>query len=308
MKNAILAALFGLSLAGCAADGTGGACGLALAGDVPVRVEGRRPVVEMKLNGKLAGMLIDTGAQRSMLRDSTAKNLSIAMIDGGAYQMLGLTGPTTGKVGVLKGATIGSFTLPELRLPVSPNAELLGLGQNGGLIGMDVLGEYEVDLDLPGKRMRLYSGTSCTGEALPLGSAVTNIRGQWTHQVSYERYDERPYIRATADGHEVTALLDSGAQSNIIYADMAAGLGVTSTSLSNAGRVSIGGIGNGRINGSRLTLAELRIGNDVLKDLNIVVLDRAYPNDTAMLIGGDYISTHRIWLAPKRRAIFVATN
>jgi predicted aspartyl protease len=297
-----------LALANCAGGNFGGACGLHLAGEAPLGLSSNIPLVEMAVGDARVALMVDTGSMRTVIRPAAVKRLGLAMVEGGAHQLLGTNGPTVAQVAVLNGALVGGATLEEIKVPVPPDSDVAFLGSVGGVLGMDVLGKYEVDLDLPARRMRLYTGSPCDGETLPLGASVQNIRGQWTHQIAYNNLDPRVFVRGTFDGHEVAALLDSGAQRSALYADLAASLGVTATMLAQDSTIQISGAGTTKVRASRHTVRELRFGDAVLANWEVWVMPRADTNDAAMVLGADYLATHRIWLAPKRRGVFVTAT
>lgn len=306
MRGLIILALACLALAGCAQGGPGGACGLTLAGDVPVTLRQSRPLVDVAAGGAHVWFLLDTGATTTLVRQVAVDKLTLPITEGGGYGISGLGGQAAGRVAILNGASVGGMKLPDLKLPVPPDNEAGVQGDIAGVLGMDVMGHYEMDLDLPAARVRFYNGTPCDGEVAALGPGAANIRAGWERQQQLNHLDPRVYVSGTLDGHKLMGLLDTGAQRSALYDDMALELGITRESTAKDPTVLITGIGATRVRAPRHHIAELRFGGAVLRNWEVWVVPRAYPNDSAMILGMDYLATHRMWLAPQRRVALVA--
>lgn len=303
--RAVLLALC-LATAGCAQGGMGGACGLTQAGEVPVSLRAGRPFVDITAGGAQASFLVDTGAVVTLVQHSAVARFHLAMIEGGATQLQGLNGPAVTQVAVLTGARLGGLALDTMKVPVPSDAQATIASDLGGIIGMDVLGRYEMDFDMPAGRIRFYAGSPCDGEALPFAGPLIDIRGAWAPQPSLNDRDPRMYVQGTLNGRGVVAMLDSGSQRSVLYADMAAGLGITAEMLARDPAVTLLGIGETRIRAPSHRIDEARFGAASMRALEVLVVPRAYTNDSAMILGMDYLAHNRVWIAPRRRAAYVA--
>lgn len=309
MRNVLALALLAL-LSACAKQGAGGgACGLTKVADVPLEFRNNRALASISNANGRALMLVDTGAVITLLRQTAVDRLKLALVEGGSSQYFGVGGTTTTKVARLSGVMLGGLTLSERKVPVAPDAEAGVAGEIDGTIGMDVLGAYETDLDVPGRHLRLYSGTPCSDADTPIGAGAMNIRGTWAIQPSLNRRDPRLYVRATLNGHAVTGLLDSGAQRSSLYADSAMELGLTPAMLAKDPSTMVHGVGAQTLRVPRHRIEELRIGPTLLRDWEVWVLSRIYRGEvedhSAMIIGMDFLQNHRVWLAYDREAVLL---
>jgi predicted aspartyl protease len=264
------------------------------------------PLVEVAVGDARGRFLLDTGAGISLVRQTAVDKFRLRMIDGGAHGLIGSGGEAVTKAAVLKDASIGGLKIPELNLPVPADTAFALPSDVLGIVGMDFLGKFDVDFDAPAKRMRLYTGSPCSGEALPIGSNLPNIRGLWVRQLTANDLDRRMYIRGSLNGQDIVALLDTGAQRSVLYADMASQLGVTAAMLAADPTLPIRGVGAGSNQARRHKVAELHFGNGTLRDLEIWVLPRAYTNDASMTVGWDWISQNRIWFSTRRHVAYAA--
>ena len=312
MRNLLLLALL-TALTACAegqAGLNGGTCGLKLAGDVPIEFRNNQALVTMSTPGGHALMLVDTGAGISELRQTAVDQLHLAVVAGGALQFFGTGGASTAKVAVVNGASLGTMSLPSLKIPVPPDAEAGISGPIGGVLGMDLMGRYEVDLDIPGRRLRFYAGAPCAGEVTPMGPAAVDIRGTWTAQPSLNHQDPRMFVRVTLQGRETSALLDTGSQHSILYGDAAPLFGITPGMLAQDPAIMVRGVGASLVRAPRHVLPNLQIGPTSVQSLEAWVMPRPYKgevNDTsAMIVGMDYLQNHRVWIAFQRDTVLVA--
>ena len=91
-----------------------------------------------------------------------------------------------------------------------------------GLLGMSVLGAFDVDLDVPGQQLRLYSATgNCGKPAVALDEPIyaAHLQEGFHTQV-------RPLLPVVINGQRFTALLDTGSPRTFLFAGTAARLGL----------------------------------------------------------------------------------
>ena len=87
------AAAIGLAMASSTAAQTQ-KCKLALVAEWPLRAEQYRPVVDGEINGRKIGILLDTGAQMSLVRRSATTKLGLTRYEVEGYRAFGVGGET----------------------------------------------------------------------------------------------------------------------------------------------------------------------------------------------------------------------
>jgi predicted aspartyl protease len=87
-----------------------------------------------------------------------------------------------------------------------------------------MLSDYDVEFDLPSRRVRLWKAAGCSAEDLPWTGPRTTVPVTVTG-------GERILMPVVVNGTPVEALLDSGASVSLLQADAARRLGVTAAIL-----------------------------------------------------------------------------
>ncbi len=281
-----------LLLAGCAGP-PAGPCGKHLAADLPALLDRNRLEAEIGVNGTPTRLVIDTGAERSVLGAQTVSHLLLARSKRSATTLTGLTGAGAAVSADDAYATLelGGGARYSGRVAV---ADLPGVG---GLVGADVLSAYDVELDVPASRVRLWKPGACRADDLP-----------WTGPRYAVGVDvsggDRLLLPVRLDGAPITAELDSGASSSLLSEDGARRAGVDRAAL-EADPVAAGrGVGQGVL-GERLhRFAELEVGPERIAGPRILTAPLQL-RGADMLLGLDWLRSRRVWVSYGGGALFV---
>ena len=99
-------------------------------------------------------------------------------------------------------------------------------------------------------------------------------------------------------------MLDSGAQTSFMSAAEALSVGVTADMLASDRK----GIGNGVVAGGSTIHAHrfqsLKVGVETITNPTLIVFERVDAG-SAMVLGGDYLRTHRLWISYASRKLFL---
>lgn len=308
MYARILAGLALLTLAACGE--VGGACGLRLAADVPVRVDTARPLVTLDINGRQGLFLLDSGATTTAMTRRAVARLGVEAVQGGAYSVGGVGGISNAGSAMLRGARLGNITLPDETVTMMPDTSIAGIGGRDGVLGIKHLARYEWDLDLPRSRLRLYDGRPCAGETLPTDPGMVDIRRSWTSRPGFDQVDPRSHVAVTLDGRQTVALLDTGAQASLVFRHSALTMGITAEELARDPTATSRGFGPVPITVARHRFATMQVGGRGFTDQVISVGEFGDSNtatfyEVGMLLGMDYLAKHRVWIAHSRRVVLV---
>jgi predicted aspartyl protease len=299
MPRALPALLLAASIAACAAapparvaDG----CVMKRVAALPLHDARNFMLAPVRLNGRAALFVVDTGAEASTLTPQAAQALHLPSDPDHNNVLLGISGPVrTHNVRVHR-MEIGdvirtdqSFGLGEM--PAFPGQRLPVVG----LLGTDVLAQYELELDLPDGRMSLYAPHGCAGFT-PWPDAVV---------VPFARTRTGlAFVDAVVDGSTVRALLDTGARTTLLARETAASLGVSAAALADdPPRVGIG-IGMGNVDFRQHRFAELGLPGAMERDMPANVAEMRLPG-VAMLLGADYLGPRRIWISYATGRLFL---
>lgn len=215
---------------------------------IPMDLANGRCVVSVLLDGQPARMLLDTGAERSVVTPITAKRL-------GLQRDLWVDTTLRGAGGLLEthpnadvgSAIIGGTTLFQRpsSLGLSLSVANLDLGDADGLLGGDVLRHYTLDLDFPRAQLMLRPAK----QSVPRTGVV---------QLSILRGDLL-LGPVRLNGHSLLALVDTGASVSLINARGLYKLGLTPRQLDQDQALSTASL-DGKLMGRAHCFTELCVG------------------------------------------------
>jgi predicted aspartyl protease len=293
-----------LGLAGCANDQgvrqAGGDCRLIPVAQLPVESPGNMVFTEAEIDGKSVKLLVDTGAERTLLTETTVERLHLARDLQHATRTYGIGSPTaTWDAKLPDGIVLGGMRLPVDRVTVGRFgiSEVAG-HQVDGLLGADVLLGFDIDLDLPAQEMTLYRARrECPDAAPPWNQAYVDVAG-----VSIRK--DRLMLPFELNGVAGIAVLDTGAQMSSISREMAARVGLLDSDLADDRTVMAHGAAPDQVPVRIHRFSEFRIGpTETLAPMLPVVPMVSGMGDA--LVGGDFLRDRRVWLSFSTRRVFV---
>lgn len=284
-----------LWLAACAEPVTD--CALVRITEMPLRHDNRLLTVDVGIDGQWVTMLVDTGAERSMLTEEAVQRLKLPRDPRFITRTGGVGGMTQSADARLDSLVLGGIAFPVTRMAVNR----LGPGiPYEGLLGADILLAFDLDIDVPGGRLSLYRVRRCPVADPPWPDRPVPISG-----VTVQR--DRMMVPIHVDGTPGTALLDTGAQSSAIGASMAARLGLTAQVLAASPALTIRGVGPGTMQARLHRFRDVRLGPVVGTHIVLPVL----PTDLGFgdaLIGQDFLSGRRVWVSFPTRRLFISQH
>jgi clan AA aspartic protease (TIGR02281 family) len=288
-----------ISAAGYAADGVG-VCGTIRLGETTVATLQNSPIVTLFANGAAVTLLLDTGAQTTVLTPAAAQRIGAQRprIEF-ERQMRGIAGSLqTGEV-ELRSFSIGGVAIPWRRVRVGQ----LGVANAfevpiDGVLGVDTLSSFDIDLDLPGYRMVLYQRQTCAGAAPAWAEPYDKIAAS-------RSLDDHLFFRVQLDGRSVAAFIDTGAQLTVLSTQAAAALGLTGAVLARDRAILVHGAAAEELNAHVHRFARLGIGTEVIRNLDIAVTDLRL-GDADLVLGVDFLKSRRMWMSYGSQRIFLS--
>lgn len=269
---------------------------------VPLIVVGARLLVAVAVNDRPATFQLDTGATRSLVTPDATRRLGLVRDRWVGATVRGIGGIERQSVADPSSLAVGGIPLRhrnaigDRTLTVAP----LGLASAGGrtvdgLLGRDFLSSFDVVLDVSARRMTLWAVSGCAGRFLPWHVAYDAI-------TALPAYGDALVLPVQANGTTLRALPDTGASRTLIAAPGLArlGLGVGTP----AGQAS--GVGRRTRAVWTLRLSSLRVGNETMRDKEVLGGEfRVFPI-VDMVLGADWFATRRVWLSYATGQVFVA--
>ena len=279
-------------LSGCAQERN---CALVPITEVPLYEHNNLLMVPAAVDGKPVTLLVDTGAERTILTEDAARRLQLPP-DGHQTRSVGIGGFSANLDVQVPGIVLGHTRFPLDRLAVGRfNIDGPGIHVDG-LLGADILLAFELDLDIPNHRLMLYRLRQCPG-ARPPWPAV-QIDGVGARR-------DRMLLPIALNGVGGMAVLDTGAQSTAISQDLAERAGVTPQALAADPRVMVHGAAPQPIALPVHQFQALRIGPETIDKPRIAVVPQVGGLGDG-LIGADFVHGRRIWLSLATRELFIA--
>ena len=139
--------------------GAVGPCRLQPVADLSATLTQNGIEVTAQVNRVNTQLVLDTGAELTLLTAASVKSLLLARSQFTVSQLIGVGGAVS-NADVYADLQLGTADF-QRRFVV---ADLPGMS---GLIGGDVLRHYDVEIDLAGRHVRLWKASSCSASDLP---------------------------------------------------------------------------------------------------------------------------------------------
>ena len=303
------AAPFGLALALLSpAAGAAAAepCKLSRVAELPVTMEGTRPLVHAAINGQDAIFIADSGAFFSILTPAAAHQFNLPLEPANHnFAVRGVGGDAQTWI-----TTVPRFTIFKMDLPRVPFLVLgndLGHGAIG-VLGQNVLGLGDVEYDLANGVINIMrTHGDCRKASLAYWA---NARGQPYSEIDIDfARAENPHTRGEAyvNGNKIRVMFDTGAYASILTLDAAKHAGVTPDSPGvTAGGMSAG-VGRRTVRTWIAPFASFKIGDEEIRNTHLRIGDETLPG-TDMLIGPDFFLSHHILVATSQSKLYFTYN
>jgi predicted aspartyl protease len=290
----VLSLLLILLLSACAMSATEG-CALEPAGVLPVRLIGNVPVTVVGINGRPSALILDIGSDITLLGRAAARRLGVRFDEREGVQLSGAGGRTRASPAVLASVQFGDAVISNV-------GAVVGRGLRppfDGVLGIDVLTAFDLDLDAPNGKVTLYRARppACAGAPPPWTEPQVRLR---TEQEGAGYL----FVPAVLNGQPLRALLDTGASNTTVGLPAAAAAGITPAELLRGPASVTQSLDSAGIVVRPRRFRELRVGEDVIPDPVLNVADLP-PLAGDMIIGGDYLAARRVWIAIASGTVFV---
>lgn len=248
-----------------------------------------RMALRVTINGRRGAVFVlDTGAGRTVIADDLARAWNLPVRP--PVLVHGLTAAEVAPTVHIARLSVGGRRIPDLQAPVFPRSVLAA----DGLIGLDVLGRFRLDLNVSARRVQMT----------PSGPDVVAV-GSAGHTATRLPTQERParhgrfgvlILPGVAEGRSIDVFVDTGAQYSIGNLALLRSVGGDPASLE---RVTVYGVTGQIMAAASGRLRDLRLGTQRLGPTPLLFADlHAFRvlgliERPALLIGADLLYRFR---------------
>lgn len=281
--------------------------------------------VAATIDGNPMTMLIDIGRMATQLWETPANKLHLANQRGAFFDYSGRFSERTARIESFK---LGSIEGGGFHVVVAPDPDT-GHAPFDGIIGNDILYQYDVDMDFAHQKLNFFTPEQCEGAGVYWSpSTISSVPIVAYSGLEYADRSPIPrlgttYVLVTLDGKPITALLDTRADKTSLNPDVADKLFGLNPNSMPPGSVDDGGtlIKAGMHTFSRLDLGGLAAGNvqiaiplDVLSQstkifhISKILQDRFYTHELMpdMVIGMDILRHSHLYVSFKNDRVYVS--
>ncbi|MFI4933789.1 MAG: retropepsin-like aspartic protease [Caulobacterales bacterium] len=292
-------------------------CKLLRAAEFHVDLSRGVPVIEGQVNGESAQILIDSGADTSMVVRSEAirRGLDMRRVIGVQIHVVG--GSSEVLETNIKSLKIDNFSTSNLPLLVTGPRD--GMEGVAIILGDDFLSQYDVEFDLANSTIRLFEPQGCSAEQL----VYWGKNYAQATLLPWQRDSPVTQANVILNGKPVLGEIDSGATGSVVDAATAAAVGVNRPPTS--ARTMIGGFGPRRREAWTATFDSFAFGDEKIANARLAVADLVTDFETdsdsatsivparlyrtaSMLIGADFLKAHRVYVGNKEHVIVFSYN
>ena len=268
-------------------------CTVVPAASLPLQAASGHVYTDVMLNGQPVQMIVDTGANITVVSRAAADRLHLSAIPAG--HAMGIGGSVQASLFLTDSFQIGRLRGKRFPLLVSDIAFPLGKQTADGLLGVDFLSSYDLDFNLPARRLDLFSVSGQCGAEVPF------LDGPISHAPllpSGHRLDFRPRVAVTMNGRRMIAMIDTGAPHTVMFRD-AAELAGLSMDMAGAQHVAAArGIGRHSVEAVLVTAPLVGLGALTIRNMPVEIIDQyAGADDADMIIGMDFVARIHVWFS-----------
>ncbi|HEY4077146.1 MAG TPA: pepsin/retropepsin-like aspartic protease family protein [Rhizomicrobium sp.] len=285
--------------------------------------DGMTMLVPVTINTVDKLMILDTGASASSVTRALAQELNISVHPNvrsvGLYD---INGNVSYDFATIANFKFGQQEVRDTKFRIWPNPDLGKVDPRlAGILSLDRLLQYDIDVDFANGVLKLFSPEHCEGNVLYWKAAAVSVGG-------FDTRGDHINVQVSLDGQKMNAIIDSGAVSSILSADIARrlfGLTATSPGMKQSGIA----MGNPLYPVYRHQFSKLEFDGVLISNPDIAIWpnvisrsadrtqqsteNRAIPRNTLsgvnqLIIGMDILRKLHLYIASQERHIYVSAS
>jgi predicted aspartyl protease len=249
--------------------------------------------VQASINGNVVNMLLDTGAQATLVTPGTAARLGLPRDRRRTTNLIGIGGSVASQNALIQDFAVAGSERLDLSVGVST---LPASDRTDGLIGADILSVYDLDLDFPGRMLTLYNVTGC--------EQIVPVWDRRYATVPAHLLSRLLLVQIEIDGHPLSTLFDTGGRGVMLSRAAVPLVGLTDGDLALDPPEESRGIGARRTPSSLHRFAAVRIGAETFHNVPVHITE-FHQVQANMLLGMDYMIGRRFWISYATHTVFI---
>ncbi len=285
-----------LLLLGACAGPLGGDCRQQPLAQLPIEMRRNIPVVAATIDDAPATLVLDTGAEHTVLLASFVDRIRLKRDFRHATMIRGMGSAMATASARPDEIVLGRVTVdrPYVIVGSFSTGDLPG-GVPDGLLGADILAHFDVDIDVPDGRVTLYP--VCPGAVPPWTQPYVSLQGRLVRG--------RFLIPVKLDGVTILVAVDTGAEYSLVSTRAAQEAGVSPAMLARDPPAALAVVGPDQLTARVHRFREITLGAESYPDPVLPVI--AFPSaGMDGLLGMNYLRSNRIWLSYASGQVFVA--
>ena len=275
-------------------------CKVGRIAELPVTMNGLRPMVTAKINGVDAQFLADSGAFFSLISPASAEEYHLASSPTNVV-IRGIGGSSMARVTTVKEFTLAGVPIHNVQFAVG-GGQIVGAV---GLLGQNVFMLGDVEYDLSHGAIRLFKVDGCKG-----AMAYWAKEGEAYSVMDVAKpTSSSPHTTGIAflNGTKLKVMFDTGADLSLLSLRAAERAGVTPDTPGVVKAGISGGLGRRAADTWLAPFDSFKIGDEQIQHTKLRFGDLSFP-DTDMLIGADFFLSHRVFVASSQRKLYFTYN
>jgi predicted aspartyl protease len=234
-------------------------------------------------------LIVDTGSERTVLSETAVQ---AGEQTSGVGFISGIGGSRGAGLAMLRKLEIGRLHGSVAAVVTEFNASLQQRGFSG-LLGMDIMGAYDIDLDVRGGQARFYHAEgACRIPRAVLAQPLYSVA-----ELPAALGDARPHVAVGIAGQTFNAALDTGAQGLLISARAARRLGLDDTTMAADRTLAVNGVGRRTVTGHLHLLDSLVLGELTVRRVPALIMPENFDPTVDVLLGIDIVKRIHFWLS-----------
>ena len=253
------------------------------------------------INGTPAVMLADTGAYDTALSRSGTERRGLRLRPTGR-KIQGIGG-----VSMLYTTRVDDFSAGPAK---SSKGWIDVIGDTGSapaydaIVGATYLLQTDMELALADKEVRFFRPLGCDRSWLAYWSRDAMVIPFEQNQMSSRPVN--PPFTIEVNGQKMLAIIDSGAYRTSIDAHAAERAGIRPGSPDVVRIGSSGGVGARRVDNWRARVATIKVGDEIIRDGEVALMDTRGRIDVDVLLGQDFLRAHRVLFAMGQKKLYLS--
>jgi predicted aspartyl protease len=274
---------------------------------LPMQLWDGKLLIPVSINGTPQHLAIDTGSSATLIASAVAADLNILRDFDRVAVARGVGGVNSAvDIGKVDSLDLGQLHIAKKNLLI---VDLPMRGPDGqavaGFLGADIMAAYDVELDLPGKRLTLWHVEGCSDFQPPWQVADDPVRID---------LDEQRHILVPlrVNGASLTGLLDTGAPMLVLTPRAADRAGAADDTDSGDMAVNGTGVNNREWDGRMHRFRQVDFAGDRLENVVAEIINGTslHQYETLLsgsdgLVGLSVLRGRHLWISYQSKRIFV---